>query len=88
MAKPNIGNVIAYVEYCSDLEYLTQQRKELIDDYNFAGYEMDQHSILQDESPLAQCHRAYMNAIGHVLEMIEIRIEELGGTLPGYEEVA
>ena len=77
MANPNIGNVLAYVDYCSDLDYLDQQRKELIHDFNFAGHEQDQYTVLQDDSPLARSHQAYINAHGNVLEMIEIRIEEL-----------
>tara|TARA_R100001129_G_scaffold143816_3_gene104960 strand:+ start:481 stop:747 length:267 start_codon:yes stop_codon:yes gene_type:complete len=88
MASPNIAHAIGYIQYCRDLEYLTQQHKELIDSYNYAGYEQDAHSILQDDSPLARCHQAFMDAIWQVIEMTEIRIKDLGGTIPGYGEVA
>ena len=88
MANPNIANVIAYTDYCSDLDYLTQQYKELIDDYNSAGYEQDTNGSLQDDSPIAEIHQAYMDALWAVIKLVRLRIKELGGTLPGYEEVA
>ena len=88
MANPNIANVITHVDYCSDLEYLTQQYEELIERGNYAVYEQDMHGSLQDDSPLAEIHQAYINALWAVIELVRLRIKELGGTLPGYGEVA
>ena len=88
MANPKIANVITYVDYCSDLEYLTQQYEELTERGNYAVYEQDMHGSLQDDSPLAEIHQAYTNALWAVIELVRLRIKELGGTLPGYDEVA
>jgi len=70
---------------CTDIDSLVEQYKLVTYEYNIDGWEQDKEFLLQDETlPMGKHHALTMGLRHSVLELIEMRIEELGGQLPGY----
>ena len=80
MVYSKLAHYLLSVSLCKDIASLVNQYELIRTEYDLAGWEEDKHCLLSEDP----YHQAYMKALSSVMDMIEIRIEKLGGQLPGY----
>ena len=80
MVYSSLSKVLDPIDRCTHVESLIEEYTLIRDEYDLAGYEADKNILIAEDD----YHDAYMKALLAVMAMFMIRIENLGGQLPGY----
>ena len=80
MVYSKLSYYLTSIDQCSDTNELINQYLLIRNDYDLAGWEADKNCLVAEDD----YHDAYMKVLWSVMEMFKIRIENLGGQLPGY----
>mgnify|MGYP003155475163 CR=1 FL=1 len=75
MVYSKLAHYLLSVSLCKDLASLVEQYKLIRNEYDLAGWEEDKNCLVAEDP----YHQAYMKALASVMDMIEIRVEKLGG---------
>jgi len=80
MVYSKLATFLLSVSLCTDIVSLVKQYELIRNEYDLAGWEEDKNCLVAEDP----YHQAYMKALSSVMDMIEIRIKNLGGQLPEY----
>lgn len=80
MVYSKLATFLLSIDLCTDIDSLLKQYELIRNEYDLAGYEADKNCLVAEDD----YHDAYMKVLWSVMEMFKIRIENLGGQLPGY----
>ena len=80
MVYSQLAHYLLTIDLCNNADELVNQYELVRTEYDLAGWEEDKHCLLQ-ENP---AHQAYMKVLWSVMDLLKVRIGQLGGQLPGY----
>tara|TARA_R110002020_G_scaffold312513_1_gene527974 strand:+ start:442 stop:690 length:249 start_codon:yes stop_codon:yes gene_type:complete len=80
MVYSQLAHSLLLIDQCKNADELVHQYKLFRTDYDLAGWEADGNILIAEDD----YHDAYMKALWSVMDLLKIRIGQLGGQLPGY----
>jgi len=80
MVYSQLAHSLILIDQCKNADKLVHQYELFRTDYDLAGWEADKNCLVAEDD----YHDAYMKTLWAVMQMFKIRIEQLGGQLPGY----
>ena len=80
MVYSKFSHFLLSIDLCKDIASLVNQYELIRNEYDLAGWEEDKNCLVAEDP----YHQAYMKALSSVMDMIEIRIKNLGGQIPEY----
>mgnify|MGYP003117162497 CR=1 FL=1 len=80
MVYSRLSHYLLTIDQCKDADELINQYELVRTEYDLAGWEEDKNCLVAEDPT----HQAYMEVLSSLLNLFKVRIDRLGGQLPGY----